>query len=180
MASLKTYLEDPDAEDDQLQQNPDGSKEGNQACPPRTRSARGANGRGNGKRESLIDRFKVWARHDGESQNEFYDRKVIGGKAHTLRIPMPKTTSCSKTQMAAKRGIKPAAFPPITLTGTDSSRHPQYEFSRERYPWSSRGMSNRCRRRPAAAKPRWQQRGESSLPSPDKVSTRRGARVYWY
>ena len=39
--------------------------------------------------------------------------------------------------------LKVCAFPPITLTGTDSSRHPQYEFSRERYPWSSRGMSNR-------------------------------------
>lgn len=35
----------------------------------RVREAAGANGRGNGKRESLIDRFKVWARHDGESQN---------------------------------------------------------------------------------------------------------------
>jgi hypothetical protein len=35
----------------------------------RVREAGGANGRGNGKRESLIDRFKVWARHDGESQN---------------------------------------------------------------------------------------------------------------
>lgn len=35
----------------------------------RVREAGGANGRGNGKSESLIDRFKVWARHDGESQH---------------------------------------------------------------------------------------------------------------
>lgn len=32
---VSTYLDDPDAEDDQLQQNPDGSKKGNQACLPR-------------------------------------------------------------------------------------------------------------------------------------------------
>lgn len=33
---------------------------------------------------------------------------VSGGRIHTLRIPIPKTSSCNKTQMAAKRGIKPA------------------------------------------------------------------------
>lgn len=75
-------------------------------------------GRECGSCQSSAMRFDMTQDDESERSrlNSYCARRLVsvlaklvgGGRLHTLRIPMPKTTSCNKTQMAAKRGIKPA------------------------------------------------------------------------
>ena len=117
----------------------------------RVREAGGANGRGNGKRESLLDRFKVWPRHDGESQKRFLrpstalaPRRVLTSSRAGL-IPLFAAIWVLLQLVVFGIGILKVCNlpPPTSLASTDTRRRAQYEFSRERSDSSSCVMSNR-------------------------------------